>query len=275
MFKRLSNSLLSPKEVAKYYHEPFIKTFVLLLILVVLFMVPIVLNLTTSNFLTYQNKEEIKAAFLKEEVPFKIEDGILKNVNGDSEKVYINSNYSLYKIVFTENIDNYQWSMDSILIVFCNDGVYGKMAIASKQFFKFSDSEYFKNLDFSNPDIFQDFDFWNNTFSVIQKLIDDSKVVYIAIYTCYYIIYSFIWLFVLALIVTMFSKFRIMGALKFWDLYKISIYSLTPFVICSVFSSLFGVGLLIYVGYIVSAIYNGITVNEVLKNTYSVRREGE
>ena len=87
--------------------------------------------------------------------------------------------------------------------------------------------------------------------------------------------YSFIWMFVLALIVTMFSKFRVMGALKFWDLYKISIYSLTPFVVCSVFSSLLGVGALIYVGYIVSAIFNGITTNEVLKNTYSVRREGE
>ncbi len=275
MFKRFSNSLLSPKEVAKYYHEPFIKTFVLLLILVVLFMVPIVLNLLTSNFLTYQNKEDIKSAFKKEVVPFKIEDGIVKNINGDHEEVYINTNYSLYKIVFTEDIENYQASMDSIVIVICNDGVYGKMAIAHKQFFNFSDSEYFKNLDFSNPELFEDFNFWNNTFSVIQTLIDESKVVYITLYSCYYIIYSFVWLFVLALIVTMFTKFRVMGALKFWDLYKISIYSLTPFVVCSVFSSLLGAGILIYVGYIVSAIYNGITVNEVLKNTYSVRREGE
>ena len=90
MFKRFSNSLLSPKEVAKYYHEPFIKTFVLLLILVVLFMVPIVLNLLTSNFLTYQNKEDIKSAFKKEVVPFKIEDGIVKNINGKNpEKLAI------------------------------------------------------------------------------------------------------------------------------------------------------------------------------------------
>ena len=45
--------------------------------------------------------------------------------------------------------------------------------------------------------------------------------------------------------------------------------------ICSVFSSLFNLGFLIYIGYLLSAIYNIITVNEVLKNTYSVRREGE
>ena len=64
----------------------------------------------------------------------------------------------------------------------------------------------------------------------------------------------------------MFSKFRILGALKFWDLFKIAIYSLTPFVVCSVFSSLFNVGALIYIGYIISAIYNSITINEVLKN---------
>ena len=109
----------------------------------------------------------------------------------------------------------------------------------------------------------------------MRKVYDDTKLGYIIFLTVYYFIYWFVWLLIFCLVISLFSKMRVFGALKYWGLYKISIYSLTPFVICSVFSSLFNLGILIYVGYFLSAIYNIITVNEVLKNTYSVRREGE
>lgn len=275
MFKRLSNSLTSPKEVAKYYHESFWKSLIIFLILLVLIMVPIVVNLLTTDFLTYQTKEDLKAAFYKEEIPFKIENGIVKNVNGEEKEVYINNNFYQYKIVITEKLENYVSGIDGIAIVICDDGVYGKVAMASQNFIKFSDYEYFKNVDLSNPSTLKDFDFWNNTFSVIEKLSNESKPMYVIIYSIYYVFYWIVWLSVFCLIISMFSKMRVFGALKYWDLFKISFYSLTPFVICSIFSSLFNLGFLIYVGYLLSAIYNIITVNEVLKNTYSVRREGE
>ena len=275
MFKRLSNSLTSPKEVAKYYHESFWKSLIIFLMMLILLMVPTVVTLLTTNFLTYQTKEDLKASFNKAEIPFKIENGIVKNVNGDKEEVYINTSFYEYKIVITEKLENYTGTMDSIAIVICDDGVYGKLALASQNFVKFSDYEYFNNIDLSDQKTLKDFEFWNNVFSVIEKITEESKPMYVIVYSVYYLLYWFIWLNVFCLIISMFCKMRVFGALKFWDLYKISYYSLAPFVICSIFSSLFNIGLLIYVGYIVSAIYNLITVSEVLKNTYSVRREGE
>ena len=275
MFKKISNSLLSPKEVAKYYHESFWKTSLMFIILLVIMMAPTVAILSTSNFLTYEAKEELKTAFLKEEVPFKIENGNVKHINGNSDEVYINSKFGQYKIVFTEKIENYQASLETVSIILCNDGVYAKLGATSHKFVKFSDYEYFKNIDLSNPELFKELTFWNNVFNVLEEQIKDNKPTYVIVYSIFYTFYGVFNLGFVCLMVAVFAKMRVMQALKFWDLLKISVYSLTPFVICSVFSSLLGMGLLIYVGYIISAIYSLITIGEVLKNTYSVRREGE
>ena len=78
-----------------------------------------------------------------------------------------------------------------------------------------------------------------------------------------------------ALITAFFSKMRTANFLKYWDLLKLSVYGLSPFIVCAVFATLFNIGVLLYVGFIVSAIVNTITVNEVLKNFYGVRKEGE
>ena len=233
-------------------------------------------HLISNNQIFEANEfiDAIKDSFKDEEIPFIIEDGILKHVDGLSETIYINQEVKPYEIVFTEKIENYTVKMDEMAIVFTNDGVYIKMAFANAGIVNFSEHEYLKNLDFSDKTVLSSDDFWNNIFSITDKVLDSYKPIYIVGYGFYYLFYWFMWLAIFCLIMAFFSKMRTMGLIKFWELFKMSIYGLTPFVICAVFSSLFNLEFLVYIGYLISAIYNIITVNEIIKNNFATRREG-
>ncbi len=275
MFRRLSNSLTSPKEVAKYYLESFGKTILFFLILLFFMMIPIIIGLVTTDLLPYSKKDNIRDNFSKEEIPFIIEDGIMKNINGDSNYYYINDSMETYRIIFTENIDTYSVDVNEMALVFCSDGVYLKVAVANSKIVQYSDYDYLKNVNFSNKELIESEIFWIEIYTILDDITDSYKPIYVISYSLYYIIYWFMWLSIFCLIMALFSKMRTMGLIKYWELFKMSIYGLTPFIICSVFATLFNLGFLIYIGYIISAIYNIITVNEIIRNNFSSRREGE
>lgn len=277
MFKKFSNSLLSPKEVAKYYDESFGKTILYILILVFFIMIPVVLTLSTSNILNKNMENKIQKAFTNEEIPFIIEDGTLQNVNNDANYVYTNSSIASVKIIITENIENAVAPLDGIAIVLTKDGVYQKVAFitVANQIITYNDYDYLKNLDLSNPNIYSELSFWDNIFSIVGAILNEAKPLYVIVNSIYDL---FCWVGMIVffvLIFSFFAKMRIRSYLSFWSLFKISFYSMTPFIICLVFSILFNITILIYIGYLISAIYNVITINEVLKRVYLTRNEGE
>ena len=213
-----------------------------------------------------------------ENIPYPNSDetfGILKNINGDSSYIYVNEGLQPYKIVITENLDNYEVPIDSIALVLCNDGAYLKVSKMYDQVFEYNNYEYFKDIDLSDSSIFNDINFWDNTFNVIEGIMEEGKVAYIIIYSIYYIFYWIFYIAIFCLLITLFSKMRTMNYLRFWDLFKISVYSIAPFIICAVLSTLFNIGILIYIGYLIAAIYNIISVNEILKTLYITRKEGD
>lgn len=277
MFKKFSNSLLSPKEVAKYYNESFGKTILYILLLVFFIMVPVVLTLCTNDILSENTKKEIKNAFVNEEIPYVIEDGTLKNINNDHTNVYVNSSVSTIHFVFTEDVHNAVAPIDGIAIVFAEDGIYQKMSVllVANKIISYSDYEYLKQLDFSNKEIFNDINFWDNSFSIANSILNQYKPIYVVTNSIYNLFYWLGMIIFFVAIISFFAKMRVRNYLKYWSLFKISFYSMTPFIICLVFSILFNLSFLIYVGYLISAVFNVITINEVLKKVYLTRNEGE
>lgn len=275
MFKRLSNGLLSPKETAKYYTDSFGKVFLYFLLLVFFIMVPTVVSLVTADVVPNSLKTEIKEAFLGEEVPFIIEDGILKNVNSDETFVYTNDHVSTFIIEVTEDIDQTKTNFEKPSIVLASDGVYMKFSIMDEKIFDYTKYDYLKNIDFDDPDIFKDSSFWNKIFDVLYQELNEIRGFTITFNTIYNIIYWVVWMFIFAIIISLFAKFRTGGYLKFWSIVKVTIYNLTPFIFCLIFAILFNLRFLTYLGYLISAVFNIITINEVLKRLYLNRNEGE
>lgn len=277
MFKKLSNSLLSPKEVAKYYNESFGKTILFILLLVFFIMIPVVLTLSTADVISENMKKEIKSSFVSEEIPFIIENGELKNVNGEHDNVYINSSITSISFVFTENVSNAVAPINGMAIVFANDGVYQKMSVLTiaTKILTYNDYEYLQQLDFTDGKIFSDINFWDNVFGIANSILNQYKPIYVITNSIYNLFYWLAMIVFFVFVISFFAKMRIRSYLKYWSIFKISFYSMAPFIICLVFSILFNLSFLIYIGYLISAIYNVITINEVLKRVYLTRNEGE
>ena len=109
---------------------------------------------------------------------------------------------------------------------------------------------------------------------ITEITVNNFKPIYMIIGTISNLIYWFAWLIIFMLIIALFSKFKVSGYIKFRDLFKIAVYSLTPLVFCIFFANFLGIKLLLYLGYILAAIFNSITVNEILKNILMIKKEG-
>jgi hypothetical protein len=273
MFKRLSNSLLSPKEVAKYYGDSFGKSLLFLIILLFLLMTVTFVNLFTTNALTENLKKEIKKSFLKEEISFVIKDGELSHINNNSEYVYTKELTDIIHVVMTEDITKAGTPLNGYSIVFSKDGVYIKLPLEYK-LLEYNDYEYLKNIDFSNTELLSDIKFWDNIFSITGSVLEEYKTTFLIVNMLYYLIYWTGWMFMIVLVVSLFTKMRTSTYLSFGSIFKVTIYNLAPLAVCLIFATLFNLGFLMYIGSIISMVYNMITINEVLKRLYLNRNEG-
>lgn len=274
MFRRLSDSLMAPSKIARYYKESFWKTFLFFLFLLLIMMVQNTLALYSSSLLDGNVKKEIRSEFVGEEIPYEIIDGKLVNVNGDVNHYYINNLSTEMNIIFTEDLSNIDNTTPSLNIIFNKDGVYVSATLIAQKIFEYSEFDYLVNLDFSDPNVIRDISFWDNIFNITEITVNNFKPIYMIIGTISNLIYWFAWLIIFMLIIALFSKFKVSGYIKFRDLFKIAVYSLTPLVFCIFFANFLGIKLLLYLGYILAAIYNSITVNEILKNILMIKKEG-
>ena len=274
MFRRLSDSLMAPSKIARYYKESFWKTLLFFLFLLLIIMVQNTLALYSSSLLDGNVKKEIRSEFVGEEIPYEIIDGKLVNVNGDVNHYYINNLSTEMNIIFTEDLSNIDNTTPSLNIIFNKDGVYVSASLIAQKIFEYSEFDYLVNLDFSNPNVIRDISFWDNIFNITEITVNNFKPIYMIIGTISNLIYWFAWLIIFMLIIALFSKFKVSGYIKFRDLFKIAVYSLTPLVFCIFFANFLGIKFLLYLGYILAAIFNSITVNEILKNILMIKKEG-
>ena len=231
-------------------------------------------NLFTTNALTEDLKKEVKKAFLKEEIAFVIKDGELSHINNDSEYIYTKELTQTIHIVITENLTKATTPLNGYSIVLSKDGVYIKLPLEYK-LFDYNKYEYLKNIDFSNTEILSDIKFWDNIFSITGSVLDEYKTTFLIVNMLYYLIYWTGWMFMIVLVVSLFTKMRTSTYLSFGSIFKVTIYNLAPLAVCLIFATLFNLGFLMYVGSIISMVYNVITINEVLKRLYLNRNEGE
>ena len=94
--------------------------------------------------------------------------------------------------------------------------------------------------------------FWNNIFDILYQELHSIRWFTITVNAVNNILYSIMLMLVFTFIITLFSKFRTGGYLKFFGIFKVTIYNLTPFIFCLIFSILFNLHFLTYIGYIPS-----------------------
>ena len=251
----ITDSLFSPSRLGQYVNDKKIKTFFYFLVLAIIFVIPNILVSFTLGDITYNTKVDIRNELRHdtENLPFVIHNGML--YTDKSNIVYetkIASNISIY-IGLEERAPIAENGSNHIYISFLSDGVYVDNSIIGMNLFKYSDYEELEGLDF-NGAINDDNEFWDVIFGVSQKYIDNFKLFLRIGYVGYAFFQGIITILIWSLLITLFNRVGGQYNLSFSKHWKLDVYGMTGFVLGSVLASLFSLGILYYIGLILSLI---------------------
>lgn len=256
MFKRFKSGLFSPSEVVNYRFDKKIITIIYLLILVILSILPSAISMIGNDSLTYADKRVIRESFLREDIPFKIENNLLlpsAPLNEEYQEIRITDQI---RIVFTDRSD-YTLPVDafdiSATIILSQEGVYYQKTLSRIFLFRYSDYPELQNLDLNFASV-DDFQFWETVFQIVDQQLSKYAVVSVLINIAIIALASLIGLLFFGLLVSLFQKMS-MPFIRFGQYFKLIIYLLTPFVVCQLIGSLFGFDLLPFIGIVITVIY--------------------
>ncbi len=272
MIRIFIDSLVSPKENVKHSKLPWWKILIFFMILVLLSLLPSLVSTILNDHIDTSQKNLIRSAFQGKDVPFVIEDGVLKKKEDstiDALEVSV-SNQIYLKI----SVEEEQWnSKFQINLFMVSDGVYMVSSGRKTKILNYMDFPMLQNIDLSRAKNRNDITFWNHIFSVVDQIIKDHHVLTIIVMNAFYIVYWGFWLTFLSFSFSIFCFLRMGKYLKLTEIWRANIFSLTPFVMGVLFSSFFGFTFCIYLGGLVSAIYSLIAGKQLFVDKVIDRRK--
>ena len=271
MIKRLKTALFVPTEIINMRVDSFGLVFVYLLLLAFIMMIPASIKVARFDKISFDDRTKIEQAFNGQNVPYTIVNNRLTNV---SESL-LNDYYIDDEIMVTFSLKEVDAPLKktSYRIVFSESGVNlyyylnGKN-ISSLPMFKYEEYEELHNINLAHSTSSENYDFWNDIFSVVNKEVK-KYIPYVTIGVIIgYTISNLAIMLAIAVLLALVQRIMTRRIISFKENYVIASYALSPMVICGLLSELFGVRLIYMIGIILAVIYNMIASNQLL----SIRR---
>ncbi len=272
MYSRIRDGLLSPSSIVDYIKDKWYKPFFQIILYALLLTIPTVISILTYEGLNYDQKMEIRKAFDGEEIPFSIVDGKLVSTKGD-DFVYENELLEIYKVVISTNENSGKEISENYTIVFREEAILLSFAGVEMKIANYNDIDKLKNFELSLLGDYNNTNEWNDVFAVCNDVVK-SYINFAALSISFSaFIQNVMVILIIALIISMSFVFRFSKLLKFSAMYKMSIYYTAPFVIGCLLSSLFNLGILYYIGMIVSLVYSIIGSNVIVQRLMNQGRK--
>lgn len=260
MFSRLRDGLLAPTESAKYYGEKFGKFVGYFLVLMLLIFLPFSAKILSEPVLNANLKQEIKKEFYLAGIPFKIEKGRLRSLSATLTQEIATENVLFVFNPTGEENDLLLIRSYDVVFVFAEEGIYLEDNINA--LYKYVDYG-FADLDFSDPQKMGSVKFWDQMFSLLDKVIRRNKARIVSKLFFHFLATGAGEMIFILLVLAGFAKTKF-EFLKFGDLYKVGIYAVTPLAVIKALTEMFDFSLLVYLGYLLTIIYNNFTLNSVI-----------
>ena len=271
MIKRLKTALFVPTEIINMRVDSFGLVFVYLLLLAFIMMIPASIKVARFDKISFDERTKIEEAFKGKEVPYTIVNNRLTSVS----EVLLSDYYIDDEIMVSfclKEVDA-PTKKTSYRIVFSESGVNlyyylnGKN-VSSLPMFKYEEYEELKNINLAHATSTENYDFWNDIFSVVNKEIK-RYIPYVTIGVIIgYTISNLAIMLAIAVVLALVQRLMTRRIISFKENYVIACYALSPMVISGLLSELFGVRLIYMIGIILAIIYNMIASNQLL----SIRR---
>ena len=150
-----------------------------------------------------------------------------------------------------ENDDIKQSSQ--LYIAFLEDGIYLNNVMTQIKLVDYNDYEELTNLKFDGA-FNDDLDFWNVIFKVYSDVYSGFKPILVTIYIGFAFFQGLFIVTLFSLLVTWFNRLGTARMFKFSEQWKITIYGMTGFVLGNVFSTMFSLNIIYYIGIIWSLV---------------------
>lgn len=266
IFKRLSDSLFSPKEVLKYKDDRWWQVLIMFLLLIFVFVLPSTISISMKNNLSYNDEVAIKRVISGETIPFQIKNGKLLNDNDNDNYVYQKDIDGYMKIVVT-NSSNVDLGTNLVILV-TTDGVYLSNQVLRLQLIAYEDYPNLNNTDFKELSNINSSE-WNEVLVVIRAQYSSFMEFYRPVMITANVLSSIGLILFMSLVIAFFQHFTLKGLIEFKKFWKLVIYLFVPYVVLETIFTLFGVNL-IYLSFMVTAIYTIMLSRHI--QTENIRR---
>ena len=277
MFQLFKDCIAHPRNIAQYVDRPNKKFIGFFIILILIYIFPIMLIVSTNNSVASDSINQMSQSFaVANDVHYEIKDGKLvgDNMYGTeyvkTEIVIQNRIYDL-AYVFDLTGQNYhiEESMDSsayILVVFQEDHIkiFGGSKdlgnVASEEKLKVYQKTYeqlgISNIAFNDCKGRSYYEFNIQFTGLVNSLFKSIKNVYLPLLIVGIIIGNTISYLVLLLTISLLELlFYHMAGIKFGKIFKICAYASTPYLVLSFIGTLTGLTLLNYIGQFILVLY--------------------
>ena len=266
MYQIIKNVLFNPRSLQSFGKTKGWKVLVYFLVLVVIFALPDMINIIQINKVDYSTIADFQEAFSEQEIPFIIEDNVLKGTEEDVKGKLIH--LPVYGVDLNFGSEIQDEGKEYLIVVLEEEKIVLTTRLNPKVTFDIATYEELNinQLDFRDAISSKNEAFWNKFTLVLNQLYNKYNVVIIALGLPFVTLSLGI---ALLLIIT-FTAFLVnllnkrMGS-TFRVVYKITIVAYTPYVIGSILAIFFYLNFLNNVGSLLAVVYALIRVNEYYK----------
>ena len=261
---RILSGLFYPSEIMSYREDKKSFTFLYFIFLLLLYIIPSGILIFTNYGLDYKDESNIKSCFENSEIiPYYIESNVLKyddsisseekyyyQVKIDDIMIYFSSKDISeldFRIIDNEKEENIIYiDLENTNYIFSSDGVYLISPIGISNIMIYNDYD-FNGLNFSLAKS-KDNDFWNKAFGILNVVMDEYKSLYIGVSYIRLVFDGVISIGLFSLCITFFLRMSVNNRISFSKHWQMIIYAMTPYVLCYVIASFFGILIIYYIG---------------------------
>lgn len=264
LFRRLSSGLFNPNEIKNYAKDKAIYTLLVFFLLLLFSIIPHTIQVSKLDSLNYKTKRNITEFFsINEEINFSIIDH--KLVSNDGEKLSLYYEYTPEILIIFSNEEEDLNLGRKTALVFGENNVYLRQNVLRKDLFNYKDYDELEGLDLTQAKSSLNQEFWDTMFIVINSEFLKVKPIVVMTYILVMFITNAIYMLLFSLLITLFQMGRLRGTYRFPEVWKLSIYCLTPYVFGTLLSVLFNFEILSYVGLFMSVIYGVIMSRSITR----------
>lgn len=261
MYQKIKNSLLYPKEIAKSYQD---KVIGFLIFLIVLVSLPFILHFCVNGFITSSDIRNVKMAFYNEKtIEYRIENNTLVPYDVTTPNNYIVIEEKELGVAFISKPEEKVEVVESIIIVFEEDGVYLTLPYVGGMSYKVATYENLNNLDFKDAKSLENNEFWKAILTQVNDIFDEFKpflypgvIIVIIIQMAMQVLFGILMNTIILLI------FERTSNVKFREVFKNCTVAFFPYIIGIILSIAFGITALTSIGNIIAFVYALIAHNE-------------